>query len=552
MDSNQKLADLIFPNVSMTLDDLETKYPERKLPSGAMVTRFAPSPTGFLHTGSLFASLVSWRFAKQSGGVFFCRLEDTDQKREISGSADKVLTELLTFGIIPDESFLKGGAYGPYVQSERKWIYDIVVKYLISRGLAYPCFCSHEELDAIRREQEAKKLNSGYYGEYAKCRFLTPEQAYERIENGENYVIRFRSPGNGETRISFDDAIRGHIEFPENIQDIVIMKGDGLPTYHFAHLVDDHFMHTTHVTRGEEWMSSVPIHLQLFDTIGWKRPVYAHLPVIMKMDGDTRRKLSKRKDEEASVSYFLEKGYPVEGFLEYLMTIANTNFEEWRIENPSADIFSFRLDFSKMTLDGALFDLEKINHIAKERLGAMSASEIAEKADEWAETYDLDLHRRIISDFAYFESILSIERGGDKPRKDYTKYSDIFPVIGFMYDDIYYASIKEGLTIIDRFPADLVKKSLEEFLANPGLELSEEDWFDNLKATASKCNFAEKSKDYKKNPEQYVGHVGDYAEIIRVAVSGRKNTPNFYHILRILGLDKIRERIYHTISLLPD
>jgi len=328
------------------------------------------------------------------------------------------------------------------------------------------------------------------------------------------------------------------------------MKSDGLPTYHFAHLVDDHFMRTTHVTRGEEWMSSVPIHLQLFDTLGWKRPVYAHLPVIMKMDGDTRRKLSKRKDQEASVRYFLEQGYPVEAFLEYLMTIANTNFEEWRIQNPKADIFSFNLDFAKMSLDGALFDIEKVNHIAKECLGAMSARTISDKAKDWAREYDRQLYERIISDPAYFETILSIERGGEKPRKDYTKYSDIFPVVGFMYDDVFYGSIGEGIHLIDRFQTTVIKKVLSMFLADPGIDKSEEEWFANLKKIAVFCNFAERAKDYKKDPDRYIGHVGDFAEIVRVAVSGRRNTPNFYYVLRILGLDKIRERIYHTISLL--
>ncbi len=550
MQNLEKLARLIFPKVTQTIVDLEKMFPERNLKVGAMVTRFAPSPTGFLHTGSLFASMVSWRFAKQSEGVFFVRIEDTDQKREIEGSGDKVLQELSIFGVTPNESFIVGGAYGPYVQSERKWIYDIVIKDLIIRGIAYPCFCTHEELDEIRNKQEALKLNPGYYGEYAVCRKLSVEEMIQKVESNQDYVIRFKSPGDETNRIGFDDCIRGHIEFPENVQDIVIMKGDKLPTYHFAHLVDDHFMRTTHVTRGEEWMPSVPIHLQLFDTVGWKRPEFAHLPVIMKMDDGKRRKLSKRKDEEASVKYFLEKGYPIEGFLEYLMTIANTNFEEWRLQNPVADIFDFHLSFDKMSLDGALFDLEKIRSISKETLGNMDANTIATNAYEWAKVYDSSFQKAIESNFDQFEALLNIERGGEKPRKDYEKFSDIFPIIDFMYDEYYNVSLKETLPFNERFTPQDIKNVLNAFLKNPGLNLSEEEWFANLKTIASTLNYAERPKDYKKNPEQYLGHIGDFAEIIRIAVSARKSTPNFYYVLKIMGEAKIKARIEKVISLL--
>lgn len=550
MTTIEKLASLIFPEVDKTVEDLERLFPQRNLIDHAMVTRFAPSPTGFLHTGSLFASMVSWRYAKQSGGVFFVRIEDTDQKREIEGSGDKVLQELGIFGVTPDESFVVGGNYGPYIQSERKWIYDIVIKELIIRGLAYPCFCTHEELDEIRHKQETLKVNPGYYGEYAVCRNLTVDQMIHKVENKESYVIRFKSPGNELNRVGFDDCIRGHIDFPENVQDVVIMKGDKLPTYHFAHLVDDHFMRTTHVTRGEEWMPSVPIHLQLFDTVGWKRPEFAHLPVIMKMDDGKRRKLSKRKDEEASVKYFLEKGYPIEGFLEYLMTIANTNFEEWRLQNPVANIFDFHLSFDKMSLDGALFDLEKVKSICKETLGNMDAHSISAKAYDWAKEYDHEFKNAIESDFDQFEALMNIERGGEKPRKDYEKYSDIFPIIDFMYDEYYNVSLKETLPFNERFSKQDIIHALEAFLGNTGLSLSEEEWFANLKMTASKLNYAERPKDYKKNPDQYLGHIGDFAEIVRIAVSARKSTPNFYHVLKIMGEEKIKERIYKVISLL--
>ena len=357
MTIKEQIANAIFPNIKGSIKDLEIQFPKRDLPEGAIVTRFAPSPTGFLHTGSLFTSLVSMRFAKQTGGVFFLRLEDTDQKREIKGSGDKVVEQLEIFGVIADESYVHGGEYGPYVQSERKDIYHTVIKEMLIKGQAYPCFCTHEELSEIREFQEQNKLLPGYYKEFAKCRYLSDEEVLRKIENGESYVIRFKSNGDEEKRVDLYDAIRGHIQFPENIQDIVIMKSDLLPTYHFAHVVDDHFMRTTHITRGEEWMSSVPIHLELFKTLGFKQPIYCHFPVIMKLDDGKRRKLSKRKDEEASVDYFLSKGYPIEGFLEYLMTLANSNFEEWRLEHTFDDIFDFELSFDKMNLDGALFDI---------------------------------------------------------------------------------------------------------------------------------------------------------------------------------------------------
>ena len=550
MTPNQLLAQLIFPDVSLSLSDLEHRFPPRKLPEGAMVTRFAPSPTGFLHTGSLSASFISWRLAKQSRGVFFVRLEDTDQKREITGSKEKVLEELHVFGIDPDESYVHGGEYGPYIQSERKWIYDVVIKHLLEQGLAYPCFCTHEELDLIRKKQEEIKANPGYYGEYAKCRYLSVEQACKRVNSKNSYVIRFKSPGNEESRVSVRDAIRGEIVFPENIQDIVIMKSDGLPTYHFAHLVDDHFMRPTHITRGEEWMASLPIHLQLFDSLGWERPIYAHLPVIMKLEDGKRRKLSKRKDLEASVRYFLELGYPIEGFLEYLMTMANTNFEEWRLAHQLDNIFDFDLSFQKMTLDGGLFDLEKVKYIAKESLGRMSTEEIAGKALLWAQEYDQKFAKVIESDYEYFKAIMSIERGGDKPRKDYEKYADIFPIISFMYDEYFYEEIKLERPFNDKYRKTEIIKVLDAFLANPGIDLSEEEWFSNLKIIGETCGFAPRAKDYKQHPDQYLGHIGDFAEIIRIAVSARKNTPNFYYVLKILGYDKIVSRIKYTISLL--
>ena len=548
----KQLSDIIFPDVSATIADLEKRYPKRNLNDNVIVTRFAPSPTGFLHTGSLFASLVSWRFAKQTDGVFFFRLEDTDQKREVRGSAPKVIEELEIFGIRPDESFVAGGEYGPYVQSERKIIYDTVIKHMIEQDLAYPCFCTQDEIADIRKKQKEQKVTPGYYGKYATCRHMSTEKMIEKIEAGEDYVIRFKSPGEEDGKVSFEDAIRGHIEFPENRLDIVIRKTDGLPTYHFAHLVDDHYMRTTHVTRGEEWMSSVPIHLQLFEAMEWEKPIYCHLPVIKIKDGKNKRKLSKRKDPEASVSFFLEEGYPIEGFLEYLMTLANTNFEEWRLEHPKADIFDFDLSFAKFTLDGGLFDIEKVKSISKERLAMMSAGEIADKAYAYALQYEEPFAKAIKRDYDYFKQILSIERGGEKPRKDYEKYSDIFPIINFMYDDYFDRFIYEGLPFNDRFESEQIIDFLESYKENMNLDLDEEAWFANLKATAIEQGFAKRRKDYKKHPDEYAGHVGDFAEIIRIGTTSRKNTPNFYHVLRIMGEARVKTRIDKVIALLNE
>lgn len=549
-DIKKMIADAIFPNIHQTINDLEEKYPKRDLPKGAIVTRFAPSPTGFLHTGSLFTSLVSYRFAKQTKGVFFLRLEDTDQKREIKGSGDKVVEQLSRFGIIPDESYLDNDTpYGPLVQSQRKDIYHTVIKAMIESGDAYPCFCSHEDLAKTRKYQEENKRLPGYYGEFATCRHLENETVLKRINQGDSFVIRFKSNGQNDKRVSFDDAIRGHIEFPENILDIVIMKTDGLPTYHFAHVVDDHFMRTSHVTRGEEWMSSAPIHLELFDRLGFARPIYAHYPVIMKLDDGKRRKLSKRKDKEASVDYFLEKGYPVGGFIEYLMTLANSNFEEWRIQHPQANVYDFDLSFEKMSLDGALFDIEKIQSISKTELSKMDQKSFTDLALKYALAYEPRLADIIERDRPYFESIINIGRQQKKPRKDYEKFSDIFDIVSFMYDDYYEELIKE-LPFNQSFSVGLIVEILQEYLQDTGLDLDQNEWFNKMKDKAVARRFAPRPKDFKKNPDEYIGHVGDYAEIIRVASCGKANTPNFYEILQILGEPRVVARIEFALQCL--
>ena len=560
MSNYKDLANLIFPNINMTIEDLEKKYPKRNLPEGAMVTRFAPSPTGFLHTGSLFTSLVSARFAKQSGGVFYIRLEDTDTKREIEGSGESLIKQLAVFDVIPDEGYLSDskeiGNYGPYKQSNRSEIYNTVIKHLIEVGRAYPCFASQEELAELRKKQEALKEIPGYYGKYAIYRDLSVDEAITRIKKGDPYIIRFKSMGDHNNKISFHDEIRGDLELTQNDQDIVILKSDGLPTYHFAHLCDDHFMHTTVVTRGEEWLPSLPIHLELFDTLGFERPKYAHFPVIMKVEDGNRRKLSKRKDAEAACSYFLEKGYPKYGFIEYLLTIANSNYEAWRNENLDKSPYDFKLTFEKMSLDGALFDLEKVESISKERMAYRKASDLELEVEAWAKEYNTDFYNKIISNRDFLTSILNIEREKENPRKDYAKYSDIYPIISFFYDDVYETIDKNTLdwTIMKSkgelrdVDKSIVKSLLTEYMKDYNVEVDEETWFNNLKALAEKYNYTSDRKAYKNAPMDFNGQVGDVVGFIRLCLAGRKNTPNIYYVQKILGKEKVFERINKIIA----
>ena len=552
MSTTKDLANLIFPNVTLTIADLEKRYPKRNLKPGAEVTRFAPSPTGFLHTGSLFTCLVSSRFAHQSGGVFYIRLEDTDTKREIEGSGASLVEQLSVFDIIPDEGYFSDtketGNYGPYKQSQRADIYNVVIKHLIEEGRAYPCFCSAEELAELRKEQEAKKEIPGYYGKYAKYRDFPIDDAIAKIKAGDPYIIRFKSMGDHNNKIAFHDEIKGDLELTQNDQDIVILKGDGLPTYHFAHLVDDHFMRTTVVTRGEEWLSSLPIHLELFDTLGFERPKYAHLPVIMKVENGVRRKLSKRKDPEAAVSYFLEQGYPKYGFIEYLLTIANSNYEAWRDENLDKDFYDFKLSFDKMSLDGALFDELKVANISKERIAYKKAEDLAIEVKNWAKTYDVNFYNKILSDEKKFIDILNIDRQKEKPRKDYAKYSDIYPIISFFYNDEYEKIDKKNLEWNPAIDKNSIVEVLSNYPDSIDFNLSEEEWFNSLKEFGKKYGFAADKKEWKANKEAFKGHSGDIAEILRIALTGRKNSPNLYFILHILGIEEIKRRFANIIE----
>ena len=547
MITNEQLANIIFPDIKETIEDLEKRYPNRNLKDGAEVTRFAPSPTGFLHTGSLFTSLICKKVATQSGGVFYVRLEDTDTKREIQGSGEQLISQLKIFGITPDEGYFgneEKGYYGPYVQSKRADIYRVAIKYLIEQGRAYPCFCSPSELEEIRKEQESKKQNPGYYGEFAKCRFLSNDERAAKIQAGEPYVIRFRSNGDHNNKIKVTDLVHGDFEIAQNDQDIVIYKSDGLPTYHFAHCVDDHSMRTTTVIRGEEWISSLPIHVELFEAMGWKAPNYAHLPVIMKLDEKgNKRKLSKRLDSEAAVSYFLEDGYPAEALIMYLMTIANSNFEEWIFAHKFEGMDEFEFSFNKMSLEGALFDMGKLNFFAREILGKKNREEMRDMAYEYAKKYNPELKELIEKDPEMFADILYIEKDKENPRKDYEKFGDLVERIGFFYKEKYDAIVSEPLPFNEKFDKETIREVLTALKEGLSLEQDEQSWFANMKKIGGQHGFAANNKEFKANPEAFKGTIGDVAELLRISLTGRKNSPNLYYVMKILGKAECDRRI---------
>lgn len=554
MDTRKELANLIFPHITESLEDLENRYPERELKEGMKVTRFAPSPTGFLHTGSLFTSLVASKIAKDTNGIFYTRLEDTDTKREIEGSDKLLLRQLKEFDIIPNEGYLgdcEEGIYGPYVQSKRKTIYETVIKELLIRGDAYPCFLTENELTELREEQTKNKEITGVYGKYAKYRDLAPETAIEYIKEGKPFVIRFKSRGNHLNKIKVHDEIRGDLLLTENDQDIVIFKGDGLPTYHFAHICDDHFMHTNLVTRGEEWLPSLPIHIEMFKVLGFKAPKYAHLPVIMKLDNGNKRKLSKRKDPEASVDFFLKEGYEPKALLVYLMTIANSNYEDFIVQTKDYDLNHFKFSLKKMSLDGALFDNDKLIFYSKEILSKMTKEEIGSKSYEYAKKYDEKLLKFIEKDYSKYLEILNIEREKKNPRKDYAKYSDIYPVISFFDQDEFNKLVEDNtLEFNQNISKEIVSKFLNSYLGNYALENDENTWFQNVKAISGEFGFCGDNKLYKQDPSAYVGNVNDACEILRVTLVGRKVTPNLFAIMKILGEEEITRRIKLVLNTL--
>lgn len=556
MDSKyEKLANLIFPDITETIEDLEKKYPERSLKEGAEVTRYAPSPTGFLHTGALFTSLINKKIADQTGGVFYLRLEDTDTKREVEGSAKDVLEGLEAYGLTPVEGLSKNGEsignYGPYKQSEREKIYKVCAKELVRKGLAYPCFCTSDDLDKLRSMQEKEKIRPGYYGQFARCRNNSVDEMIERVERGDKYIVRLRSGGSHLKKTAYTDKIRGKIEQAQNDQDIVIIKSDNLPTYHFAHAVDDHFMRTTLVIRGEEWIASVPLHLELFYMLGFKPVKYAHVPTIMKLDGESKRKLSKRKDPEAACSYFLEVGYPTEAMIEYLLTIINSDFEPWRKQNKDKDISEFEVRLNKMNVAGALFDIMKLNDISKNIIGEMSTDTLFDKVNKWAEKYSKEVKRLIDSDKDYFKQILGIERDNVvKVRKDFAKYEDILPSISYMYNDRFEKDIQVGYNYAENISKEDIKQIISKYLDIIDISVSKDEWFDSLKKFTDSIGFCSNMKEYKQNKEMYKGSIADVSGVVRVAVTNRQNTPDIYSIMNVLGIEEVKRRLSIAIDML--
>lgn len=539
------LANLIFPDAK-TIEFYEKKYPERNLPEGAMVVRIGPSPTGSVHIGTIYQALIARTLADKTNGVFFLRIEDTDQKREVENGITDILDSLKYFEELPDEGMDTEttwlGEYGPYRQSMRKEIYIAYAKYLIEQGKAYPCFATAEELEDMRRTQEAAGVRPGYYGAWAKYRNLSVEEAAEKIKNGDQYIIRFKSNGSEEKKIKVHDVIKGNVIFPENDQDIVIIKADGLPTYHFAHAIDDHLMHTTHVIRGDEWLSSLPIHVQLFQELGFKAPKYAHTATILKNDNGNKRKISKRKDPEASASYYKEVGIPVQAVKEYLLNIANSSFEIWRKQNPEKSIKEFDFQLNKMSVSGALFDMVKLNDIGKNVISRYTAEQVYDESLAWAKRYDESLVE-LLNDKDYSLKVLNIERGKAKPRRDIAKWSDVKNCIEYMYDDKFFTNTDEYE--FDKISnKEEIKKILDLYMSKYYDEADDQQtWFNKMKDLAEEMGYAREVKEYKQNPDNFPGHVGDISTVIRVAITKRRNTPDLYEIMHVLGKDSVEKRL---------
>ena len=540
----KELANLIFPDAK-DISYYEEKYPERNLPEGAIVTRFAPSPTGYVHIGGLYQSLVAKMSAKRTGGVFFLRIEDTDQKRKVENGVTDIVNSLKVFDMAPDEGMISEtvwtGEYGPYIQSERKEIYQAYAKYMIEQGKAYPCFCTPEQEEERNKVQLDAKIRPGYYGVWAKCRNLTLDEMAEKIKAGVPYVIRFKSTGREDRKIQISDGIKGKITFPEYDIDIVIIKSDGLPTYHFAHMVDDHLMRTTHVIRGDEWLPSVPLHVQLFKEAGFKAPKYCHISPMMKNDNGNKRKLSKRKDPEAAVSYYDELGVPPDAVKEYLLNIANSTFENWRKQNKDASIEDFDFHLNKMSVSGALFDMVKLFDVAKIVISRYSAEKVYNDSYAWAKKYDEELVK-LLENKDYALKVLGIERGNAKPRKDIAKWSDLKENISYMYNEEF-----DKITELDFGKVtdkDLANK-ISKLYAEKYFDINDDKqtWFDKMKDLAEEVGFAREVKEWKAEPEKWPGHVGDISSVIRAKLTGRLNTPDLYEIIKVLGKDEVLRRL---------
>lgn len=543
----EELAQAMFPAITKTPAEYEAQYPPRLLKDGARVTRIAPSPTGYLHLGTFFTAMVNRLTADATDGVFYFRLEDTDKKREVEGGADDILKGINDFGLTIDEGFVAPGIvrgdYGPYQQSLRAEIYQAYVKDLVAKNLAYPCFCTEEQRQAARQQQEQQKQRTGYYGAYALCRSLPAEEALARVQRGDSFVVRLRSMGSEEHRIKFDDMIKGTIEMPENDEDIVLLKSDGIPTYHFAHAIDDHLMRTTHVIRGDEWISSVPKHLQLFKTLGFKPPKYAHVSPIMVEDNGNKRKLSKRKDPQAAMHFYAQQGYPADSVLEYLLTIANSDFEDWRRANPDAPRSAFKFNLKKMSVSGALFDLDKLNDVSKNVISRMQAGTVLVLVLNWAKEFDPAFAALLERDCAYALGIFSIDRGNAKPRKDIARWSDVKEYIAYFFAETYENPLELPETIA---PADAAA-ILRQYAAVYDPAQDKQAWFDTVKGLCTGLGFCPDVKEYKKHPADFKGHVGDVSTVIRIAVTGRRNTPDLCAIMQQLGTETVQQRLQAAI-----
>ena len=535
------LADLLFPQVTDTPEMLEEKYPARVLPEGAVVTRMAPSPTGFVHLGNLVMGLTAERMAHQSGGVLFLRVEDTDAKREVPGAVEVLINTLKHYGISFDEgATIEGdaGNYGPYRQRQRAAIYHVYAKQLVEGGMAYPCFCTESELSAMREQQEANKETTGYYGKYAMWRDRSLEDIQAQLDAGNPWVLRFRSTGSIENQFKFDDLVKGKLTITENDVDHVLLKSDGIPTYHFAHAVDDHLMRTTHVVRGDEWLPTLPFHIQLFKALGFKLPKYVHIGPLMKMDGTSKRKLSKRKDPELALTYYKAEGFPVEAVYEYIMTVLNSNFEDWRRANPDAPAEEFKFSPKKLNPAGSLFDYAKLTDVSKNVIAKMDAPKVYSLLTEWAKEFDADFAEKLSADPAYATAILAIGRGGKKPRKDLATWQEAKPYMGFFYDEHLEKPVFD-----ERFSKETVRTALSKFLEKFDIADDSGMWFEKVKAITTEMGFTTDMKAYKADPTAFPGTVADISTFVRQAVTGKTNSPDLYTVMQILGYERTVARI---------
>lgn len=544
----KQLAERLFPDVTTTVDDLEARYPARDLAEGAMITRLGPSPTGFIHIGNLYGALIDERLAHQSGGRFLLRIEDTDDKRKVEGAEALIIRAMEYFGIHFDEGVtLSGdkGDYGPYHQSERVEIYQAVAKHLVAQGKAYPSFATEEDLAKIREAQEAQKLNTGYYGKWATDRNLTLEEIDEKLAAGEEWTLRLRADGNPEETRAIPDGIRGHVTIHPNDQDFVLLKTNGVPTYHFAHVCDDHFMRVTHVVRGEEWLATLPFHIELFETLGWEHPVYCHTAHLMKIDeAGTRRKLSKRKDPEMALSFYEEKGFFPEAVREYIMILLNSDYEEWRLANPDTPLEDFPVHLDKMATSGALFDMVKLEDVSKETLVRLEEATIADFVIAWAEKYQPDVASVIAPQRDDFVKLLAIGRDGKKPRKDLMNAEQIVQFTKYFFDEWF----TQEDALPENIPAEEAVAILEDYLATYDHTDDNETWFGKIRTITEERGYAVRPKDYKKNPDAYKGHVGDVSTVVRLAITGRRNSPDIWAIQQVLGEEKTIARVKRMIA----